>query len=46
MLKTSYVNGRPGGVVVKFRLTALVARDLPVQILGVDLRTACQPMLL
>ena len=34
--------GWPGGVVVKFPCSALVAQGLPVRILGVDLRIAHQ----
>ena len=37
--------GRPGGIVVKFTHSALVARGSQVQILGVDLHTTHQAML-
>ena len=43
-LKTLH-GGRPGGAVVKFPCSALVAWGSLVQIPGVDLHTACQAML-
>ena len=44
-LKHYLSRGLPGGAVVKFAHSALAAWGLPVRILDVDLRTACQAML-
>ena len=44
-LKRSFKRSWPGGTAVKFALSALAARGLLVQILGVDLHTAYQAML-
>ena len=45
LLKKESSRGWPGGVVVKFTRSALVARGSPVPILGTDLHTAHQAML-
>ena len=43
--KSSFHRGQPSGAVVQFTRSALAAWGLPVWILDVDLRTACQAML-
>ena len=45
LAKTGRSWGWPGGTVVKFARSALVAWGSPVWISGADLRTACQAML-
>ena len=44
-LKKQKTWGRPGGTVVRFACSPSVARSLPVQILGADLRAAHQAIL-
>ena len=43
--KIHHCRGWPGGAMVKFPHSALVAQDLLVWILGADLSTACEAML-
>ena len=40
-----FVRGRPGGLVVKFACSALVAQGSQARMPGTDLHTAHQPML-
>ena len=39
------MQGQPGGAAIKFARSASAAWGAPVQILGMDLCTACQAML-